>query len=77
MDQIVWIDIDRNDYGRGDLTDRHLLNILHYIGRGNIVWDWFTNEKVIYDLYSEAINRVLKPRTTLKELLKNSGLNGE
>lgn len=67
---VAWIDVDNNEYSLSDISDEHLLNILNFINRGG-GYDSFVTVPVVGNLYSEAIERGLKPKYKLRQIVDN------
>lgn len=67
MNSIFWIDKQDKKYKSNDVTDRHLLNIINYIAKGG-GYLYFLSERVIDDIYDEALLRGLKPAYRRSEL---------
>lgn len=62
-----WIDKEDRKYKANEISDSHLINIINYIAKGG-GYLFFLSERVIDDIYDEAITRGLKPKFRRSEL---------
>lgn len=67
MKKVFWIDENNNKYKSDEISDEYLLIIIKYISMGG-GYLFFLNERVIDDIYDEALIRGLKPKTERSEL---------
>lgn len=69
MDNIVWIDKNYNEYRMDEISDRHLLNIINFMGRGGGHVDFLTPKR-IEDLFFEARKRGLDHNVSMIETIE-------
>jgi hypothetical protein len=53
------MDKEENRYLMEEITDKHLINILNYLGEGMPGHEWFVDQYVIRDLIHETFKRKL------------------
>lgn len=68
-ENVAWIDINKKQYRMSEISDSYLINILNFIGRGNLGWEEFTNSDIINRLYDELNQRGLKCKYKRNQLL--------
>lgn len=69
MDNIVWIDKNYNEYKMNEISDRYLLNIINFMGRGGGRTDFLTPKR-IEDLFFEARKRDLSHNISMIETIE-------